>query len=103
MDQRQTTPPRGPEPGPPPENGDWNGAGWNWEQQPYDRRPGMPDFTPVLALLDQLRRMVPPDLQGQFNALQREVLMTLRALIDWYLERLDEGSRPVQVEDIPIE
>jgi hypothetical protein len=47
--------------------------------------------------------MVPPELQEQFAALQREVLMTLRALIDWYLERLDARSRPVQVEDIPID
>ena len=103
MDPRQTTPPHdGPDPGAPPENGGWNGAGWDW-QQPYERRSGVPDLTPVLALLDSLRRMVPPELQEQFIALQREVLLTIRALIDWYLERLDERTRPVQVEDIPIE
>jgi hypothetical protein len=27
----------------------------------------------------------------------------VRALIDWYLERLDARSRPIEVEDIPIE
>ena len=54
-------------------------------------------------MLDALRRMVPPELQDQFNALQREVLLTIRALIDWYLDRLDARSRPVQVEDIPID
>jgi hypothetical protein len=54
-------------------------------------------------MLDALRRMVPPELQEQFAALQREVLLTLRALIDWYLERLDARSRPVTVEDIPID
>jgi hypothetical protein len=36
--------------------------------------------------------MVPPELQEQFYALQREVLLTIRALIDWYLERLDPSS-----------
>jgi hypothetical protein len=34
----------------------------------------------------------------------RELLLTLRALIDWYLERLEEdGSRQRRVEDIPID
>ena len=102
MDSRQTTPPHGPDPGAPPEDGGWNGSAWGWEQ-PYARRSGLPDLTPVLALLDSLRRIVPPELQEQFTALQREVLLTIRALIDWYLERLDERTRPVQVEDIPIE
>jgi len=63
----------------------------------------MPDLGPLLALLESLRRMVPPELQEQFTALQREVLLTIRALIDWYLERLDARSRPVEVEDIPID
>ena len=103
MDSRQTTPPHdGPDPGAPAETGGWNGADWDWGQ-PYERRSSLPDFTPVLALLDSLRRLVPAELQEQFNALQREVLLTIRALIDWYLERLDERTRPVQVEDIPIE
>src|SRR3954453_14384878 len=105
MDPRQTTPPTGPDSHPPPPGGGYNGAGWDWqtefEQQQW--RPGLPDFSPVFALLDALRRMIPPELQEQFAALQREVLLTLRALIDWYLERLDQRSRPVQVEDIPIE
>lgn len=107
MDPRQTTPPpHGPEPHTPPPEGDWNGTGWDWQsefQQQGPRRPGLPDFSPVFALLDSLRRLVPPELQEQFAALQREVLLTLRALIDWYLERLDQRERPVRVEDIPIE
>jgi hypothetical protein len=107
MDPRQTTPPPGPDPHAPPAGGGYNGAGWDWQSefaQDHEQwRPGLPDLSPVFALLDALRRMVPPELQEQFAALQREVLLTLRALIDWYLERLDARSRPVQVEDIPIE
>jgi hypothetical protein len=64
---------------------------------------GFPDLTPVLALVDALRRVVPVELQDQFNALQRELLLTIRALIDWYLERLEDGRRPTVVEDIPID
>ena len=47
--------------------------------------------------------MVPGELERQFSALIREVLLTLRALIDWYLERLDGGPREQRVEDIPID
>src|SRR3954454_17273265 len=101
MDPRQTTP----DPHSPPGGSGYNGAGWDWEREFHEHayRPGLPDLSPVFALLDALRRMIPPELQEQFAALQREVLLTLRALIDWYLERLDQRSRPVQVEDIPIE
>ena len=63
----------------------------------------IPDFGPLIAIVEALRRAIPTELQEQFNALQRELLLTLRALIDWYLERLDARARPVQVEDIPIE
>ena len=100
---RQTTPPPGPDPTPPEGEG-WNGHGWDW-QQPYGPpgRSGLPDLSPIFAILEALRRMVPAELQDQFNALQREVLLTVKALIDWYLERLDARERPVQVEDIPID
>jgi hypothetical protein len=33
----------------------------------------------------------------------REFLLTQRALIDWYLERLDQKPPEPQVEDIPID
>jgi hypothetical protein len=66
-------------------------------------RPGMPDLSPLIALVDALRRVVPLELQDQFNALQRELLLTVRALIDWYLERLDGTQRATVVEDIPID
>ncbi len=47
--------------------------------------------------------MVPLELQDQVNALQRELLLTVRALIDWYLERLDGTQTATVVEDIPID
>jgi hypothetical protein len=46
---------------------------------------------------------VPPELRDQFVSLQRELLMTVRALIDWYLERLDAPKPEARVEDIPID
>jgi hypothetical protein len=50
-----------------------------------------------------MRRVVPLELQEQVNALQRELLLTIRALIDWYLERLEGSQRATVVEDIPID
>lgn len=64
---------------------------------------GAPDLSPLLAVLDTLRAVVPRELEQQFTALLREALLTLRALIDWYLERLDGRPSDRRVEDIPIE
>lgn len=79
-----------------------------WEREfrdapPPPPRSGGPDLAPLFAIVDALRRGLPRELQGQFNALLREVLLTLRALIDWYLEHLDRGTRGPEVEDIRID
>jgi hypothetical protein len=57
----------------------------------------------VVALLDLVRGLVPNELQHQLTELVRELLLLVRALIDWYLDRLEaRRRRPVEVEDIPI-
>ena len=57
----------------------------------------------LLALVDLGRGLVPAELRGALADLARELLLLLRALIDWYLERLELRRRePVEVEDIPI-
>ena len=68
---------------------------------PGERQP--PSLASVLLLLDAARGMVPRELERQLTALLRELLLTLRAVIDWYLERLDAGPQERRVEDIPIE
>jgi hypothetical protein len=67
---------------------------------PRGARPSMSAF---FVLLDALRRGLPPELREQFTALVREALLTLRSLIDWYLDRLDHPRRDAKVEDIPID
>lgn len=82
----------------------------------------------VAGLLDLVRDAVPPELAHQFAGALRELLVAVRALIDFSLQRLDEprlptggsadgrsdangGSRgadadadaEVEVEDIPID
>lgn len=61
------------------------------------------DLRPLFMLLEAVRRGLPRELEEQVNALIREVLLTLRALIDWYLERLERPRSEPRVEDIPID
>ena len=79
----------------------------DWERDfqnaPPPPRGAGPDLAPLFAIAEALRRGVPRELEAQFTSLLREVLLTLRALIDWYLERLDRAQRGPEVEDIPID
>lgn len=61
------------------------------------------ELAALVAVLDLVRSTVPPELTEQLVELLREVLLLVRAAIDWYLERLESGRRPpVEVQDIPI-
>jgi hypothetical protein len=68
-----------------------------------ESRPSMPDPAALFVLLDGMRAAAPRELREQVTNLIREFLLTLRSLIDWYLERLDQPRREPKVEDIPIE
>ena len=61
------------------------------------------DPSALFVVLYGLRRAAPRELQGQLTDLIRESLLTLRSLIDWYLERLDRPRREPEVENIPID
>jgi len=57
----------------------------------------------LLGLLGSVRDLIPPELQRRLADAVREVLLALRALIDWYLERSEHRRRkPPEVQDIPI-
>jgi hypothetical protein len=57
----------------------------------------------LLGIVASLRDRIPPDLQQRLVEAVREVLLALRALIDWYLERTERrASHPAEVQDIPI-
>ena len=107
-EHRQTTPPRngGEEPPPPPPR--WDEVDWDTWTPPASGEgaprlgPG-PDLRPLFAVIDVMRSALPGELRDQFNSLVRELLLTMRALIDWYLERLPGPKPESRVEDIPIE
>lgn len=58
----------------------------------------------ILGLLEAARAAIPPELLQQLAAALRELLVAVRALIDWYLKRLDQPAAPPrEVEDIPVD
>jgi hypothetical protein len=76
-------------------------AGWQ-----EARGDGAADELAALArLLDALRALLPAELQAQVTDLIRQLLIVLRALIDWAVTRLeaDGRGREVEVWDIPID
>jgi hypothetical protein len=63
------------------------------------------ELCPICRGAEVLRATSSPELRGQWQSVQREALVTMRTLIDHYLERLDEyeSERPPKVEEIPID
>ncbi len=61
----------------------------------------------LVALLQTLRNMVPEELWQQIRDLIRQLLLLIRAIIDWWVDRIESspsaprGAAPV-VEDIEI-
>jgi hypothetical protein len=82
-------------------------AGWAPPSEHTDSAPGTRtgdgDVELLIGLLRSLRDLIPPDLQRRLADALREVLLALRALIDWYLERAEKRrGQATEVQDIPI-
>jgi hypothetical protein len=60
----------------------------------------------LVRLLATLRDALPVELRAQLADLARQLLMFVRAVLDWWIDRLDGEDRPegraVEVEDIPL-
>jgi hypothetical protein len=75
---------------------------------PQDRAARQEEAQALVALLQALRELVPAELQAQLTEVIRQVLLLLRALIDWWVDQLEqrpEAGRPDRREgpqDIPI-
>ena len=74
--------------------------GFEADQEP---RSSGGEFDQLLAALDAVAELVPPDLRRRLREAVREVLLAVRALIDWYLERSErQATEPPEVQDIPV-
>jgi hypothetical protein len=62
-----------------------------------------PDLNALLALVDAVRGSIPPELSRQLTDALRELLIAIRAVLDYSIERLERPPRAEpEVEDIPI-
>jgi hypothetical protein len=69
-------------------------------------QPQCVELCPICRGADVLRATSSPELRGQWQSVQREALLTMRTMIDHYLQRLDEtepAERGPRVQEIPIE
>ena len=83
---------------PPVEPGSSPEGGW---EIPREQAAEAADVLSQLSEL--LQEFVPEDLQKRIAEAIRELLVALRALIDWLVERLERRpSGPVEVRDIPV-
>ncbi len=83
-----------------------------WDVPPdAEAAPGTSELQTVVSLLGALRDAIPAELSQQLAEAVRELLLAVRALIDWYLARLEQiksatpGSSSggdERVEEIPI-
>jgi hypothetical protein len=72
-----------------------------------DTQPQCVELCPICRGADVLRATGSPELRDQWQSVQREALVTMRALIDHYLARLDEAEAEAaggpRVEEIRVE
>jgi hypothetical protein len=76
-----------------------------WATPPSEHAsPGFPDLSALFALVEPLKGSVPPELVHQLTDALRDVLLALRAILDYSIARLERpAAEPLQVEDIPVE
>ena len=76
------------------------GPGWRTAEERETLRDDAASLASTLATLSEL---IPAELRPQLGEVLRQVLLLVRALIDWIVERLPQtrGAEPV-VEDIPV-
>ena len=80
-------------------------AGWA-AADPANETAGapFPDLAALTGLLELARDAIPPELARQLADALRQLLIALRAVIDYSIERLEAPEGPgVEVEDIPVE
>lgn len=79
---------------------------------PEDRSERADEVHALAQLLRSLRELLPEEFQSHLNDLVRQLLLLVRAIIDWWVERLElepgaaprtpPGGGAPRVEDIPI-
>jgi hypothetical protein len=78
--------------------------GWSVPGEEQRSTGPFPDLAALTALVESLRGVVPPELMRQLADALRDLLIALRAVLDWYIARLEPPEAPdSDVQDIPVE
>jgi hypothetical protein len=73
-----------------------------WESGRAAQAP-FPDLSNLFALVDAARGALPPELARQLADALRDLLVALRSVLDYSIDRLERPPREEpRVEDIPI-
>jgi len=83
-------------------------SGWATPEEHAERRD---EVQALLGLLEALRSLVPAELQAQLREVTRQVLLLVRAVVDWWLERVGPGATAasppatpaMRLQEIPID
>ena len=79
-------------------------AGWHSSENGRSTATTAAELEALIGALRSLRELVPPEVLQRLAEAVKDVLLALRALIDWYIERLERRrTEPPAVEDIPIQ
>jgi hypothetical protein len=79
-------------------------SGWQTPQSESSGRGPGGELDALVGAIRALRELVPPEVIHRLAEAVKEVLLALRALIDWYIERMERRrAEPPPVEDIPID
>jgi hypothetical protein len=74
-----------------------------WSSGDHASGNPFPDVTALLALVDAMRGAVPPELARQLAEALRELLLAIRAVLDYSIDALERPPHSErEVEDIPI-
>lgn len=75
-------------------------SGWASEEE----REAAAELRALVDVVESLRAMLPQELREQVTEVIRQILVLLRAIIDWLVSRLERDRRggEVAVEDIPL-
>jgi predicted xylose isomerase-like sugar epimerase len=78
-------------------------AGWQSPGQDGSREAVGSELDALISAVRSLRDLVPPEVMQRLAEALKEVLVAIRSLIDYYVERLDRPRKePPEIKDIPI-
>jgi small-conductance mechanosensitive channel len=78
-------------------------AGWD---VPRSAERANDEIDQLIAVVASVRDLLPPELRAQLAEIVKQILVFVRAVLDWWIDRVEQEAAPRggrdDVEDIPI-